>query len=254
LASTALDPTGQASLVVALANGNHSLKAVYAGDTTFKGSSSTPTSVTISSQCNSAFVVTASNLTPTTAANTLTLTPGQTGTAAVTVAPLSAFVPSLTDPPTFITISCSGLPDLASCAFTPENVEIAPGQAAAATSSMVIQTYAASTTSLPPASRPGKSSSPIAWAFLLPGALGLGGLAWGARRRKWLSRFSLLALLGLVTLLGTTGCNPRYGYENHGPVPNPATPSGTYTVKIAAQSSNGVAAVTNFTSFTLTIK
>ena len=45
--------------------------------------------------------------------------------------------------------------------------------------------------------------------------------------------------------LGTTACNPLYNYYNHGPVPNPATPSGTYTVTVTAQSSNGVTAITN---------
>jgi hypothetical protein len=63
-----------------------------------------------------------------------------------------------------------------------------------------------------------------------------------------------LALVGFVTLLGTTACNPRYYYENHGPVPNPPTPAGSYTVKVAAQTSNGVTATTYFTSFELTVK
>ena len=64
-------------------------------------------------------------------------------------------------PPIFITISCSGLPDLANCNFTPENVEIAPQPVArpGVTSTMVIQTYAANTTSLSPPSLPGKGSS-----------------------------------------------------------------------------------------------
>jgi hypothetical protein len=94
----------------------------------------------------------------------------------------------------------------------------------------------------------------VAWAFLLPGALGLGGLAWGVRRRPWLNRLSLLALLGLVTMLGTTACNPRYNYEHHGPPANPATPAGTYTVYVTAQSSNGVTAITNSTTMALTVK
>jgi hypothetical protein len=263
LASAALDTTGKASFVFYLADSQqtpHILSAVYAGNTTFAGSTSTPAPpLTISSQCDSLFVVTVSELTvanlatATTSATALTLTPGQTGTGTVTVTPLQEYVSSL-PAPTFITISCAGLPDLSSCAFTPENVEIVPSQYAGVTSSMVIQTYAAATTSLSPASRPGRSPSPIAWAFLLPGVLGLGGLAWGARRRAWLKRFSLLALVGLVTLLGTTACNPRYGYENHGPPHNPATPAGTYTIAVAAQSSNGITAITNSTSFVLTVK
>jgi hypothetical protein len=63
-----------------------------------------------------------------------------------------------------------------------------------------------------------------------------------------------MALVGVVTMLGATGCNPRYGYEHHGPEPNPATPAGTYTVKVTAQSSNGVTATLRSTSFVLTVK
>jgi hypothetical protein len=245
LASADLNSTGQASFQFALKDGAHSLSAVYAGNASlnFNGSPSAPASVTISNQCDSAFVVTVSNLTPSSAANTLTLTPGQAGTGTIMVTPLQEFV----------SISCSGLPDQASCIYTPESVEILPDQNAAVTSSMVLQTYAASNTSASPATRPGKGSSPIAWAFLLPGALGLGGLAWGARRRHWLNRLSLLALVCLVTLLGTTGCNPRYYYEHHGPIPNPPTPAGTYTVTVTAQTNNGVTAITQNTTFVLTV-
>jgi hypothetical protein len=252
LASATLNSTGRANFQFALADGAHSLSAVYAGNANFLTSSSAAASVTITSQCDSAYVVTVSNLTPTSAANTQTLTPGQAGTGIISVTPLQEFVSKLTTP-AFITISCSGLPDQASCIYTPESVEILPDQNAAVTSSMVLQTYAQSTTSVSPATRPGKGSSPIAWAFLLPGALGLGGLAWGARRRRWLSRLSLLALVSLITLLGTTGCNPRYGYEHHGPVPNPPTPAGTYTVTVTAQSNNGVTAITQNTTFVLTV-
>jgi len=84
--------------------------------------------------------------------------------------------------------------------------------------------------------------------------LGLGGLAWGARRRRWISRASLLALLAVVTVLGTTGCNPRYYYYNHGPDTNLPTPSGSYTITITGQSSNGITAVTNSTTLALTVQ
>jgi hypothetical protein len=77
-------------------------------------------------------------------------------------------------------------------------------------------------------------------------------MGWGGR--GWVRRFSLLALVGLVTVLGTTACNPRYYYLNHGPPTNPATPAGTYTVIVDAQTSNGVTATTQFTTFALTVK
>jgi hypothetical protein len=97
-----------------------------------------------------------------------------------------------------------------------------------------------------------RGSRPVAWAVLLPGALVLGGFAFGTRRR-FLGRFVLLALLGFVAVLGTTACNPLYRYYNHGPPNNLPTPAGTYTVTVAAQSSNGVTATTHKTTFALTV-
>jgi hypothetical protein len=253
LSSTTLDSSGQANFSFALADGTHSLSAVYAGNATYIGSTSASTSVTVTSQCSSKFVVTVSNLTSSSTASpsTLTLTAGQTGTGTITITPVQAYVSTLTAP-SFVSISCSGLPDEATCTFTPVTVEILPSQYAGITSSMEIQTVAASSTSLSTPHRTSKGPAPIAWAFL-PGVLGLGGLAWGTRRRRWFSRISLLVLLGFVTVLGATGCNPRYDYQHHKPAPNPSTPAGTYTVKVTAQSNNGVTASTYSTSFAMTV-
>jgi len=117
---------------------------------------------------------------------------------------------------------------------------------------MVIQTYAASTTMAAPPTPMDHRSSPVAWALLLPGTLGL-GLAFGVRRRRWLIRLSLVIFVGLITVLGAAGCNPRYYYEHHGPPPNPATPPGTYNITVTAQSSNGVTATTQNTTFVLIV-
>jgi hypothetical protein len=271
LATVALSATGTASPTISLAEGSHSLTAVFAGNATYLTSTSSPVAVSVTTQCE--FSVALSNFTPaTTSANTLTLTPGQSGTVTVTVSPSVEFTSLLTAPMS-VTLSCTGLPDNASCGFTPENVEILSttpescpsGSAASAcppTSTMVIQTQAASTSSASPSNRPGRRPPPIAWAFLLPGALGLGGLAWGTRRRRgvrgtvsrWLSRFSLLMLIGLITLLGTTACNPRYDYLNHGPSTNSATPAGTYNVTVTGVYNNGVSGVgTSTTNFVLTV-
>jgi hypothetical protein len=118
---------------------------------------------------------------------------------------------------------------------------------------MVLQTLAEGTARATPPAH-GKGATPIAWAFLLPGALGLGGLAWGARRRAWLNRLALVALVGLVTMLGTTACNPQYYFYNHGPPNDPPTPSGTYTVTVTGQSSNGIIATTVSTTMVLTVQ
>ncbi len=248
IASATLSATGQATVSLYLNNGSHTLQAVYAGSATYATSGSTYASASISAQCTADFAVSVSNVSPSTS-GTMTLTAGQSGTAVVTVTPSQVYVASLNDSgaPSFVTVSCSGLPTLSSCTFTPESLELLPGQDAGVNSTMLIQTQAQTAGAVPPAQR--GHNDPVAWAILVPGMLGLGGLAWGARRRRWLQRLSLLALVGLVTALGTTGCNPRYYYYNHGPGDPPATPSGTYTVTVAGQSSNGVNAVTNTTTF-----
>lgn len=259
IASATLNASGQATVSLYLSNNSpsttpHTLQAVYAGDSTFATSSSTFASASISSQCNTQFAVSVSNVSPSTS-GAMTLAAGQSGTATVTVTPSQVFVASLstTGAPSFVTVSCSGLPTLSSCTFTPESLELLPGQDAGVISTMLIQTQAETAGAVPPA-RLGHKNSPVAWAILLPGMLGLGGLAWGARRRRFLQRLSLIALVGLVSALGTTGCNPRYYYLNHGPGNPPATPSGTFTVTVAGQSNNGVTAVTNTTTFQLTVQ
>lgn len=251
VASVTTNAKGTASASVCLKPGDHSLSASFAGTSADQASSA-------ALQKNIDFEPSISNISPAAnpATGPMTLTPGQSGTATITVTPSQEFLDSInaTNTPAFITISCSGLSDMAGCNFTPQNVEIDPGQNGGVTSDLVILTYAVSGASLKPAPKPGQSSAPIAWALLLPGAFGLCGLAWGARRRRFLSRLSLVALVGLVTLLGTTGCNPLYNYEHHGPQPNPATPAGSYSVLVTAQYSNGVTASTQSTTLALTVK
>ena len=262
LASVALSSSGSASLSVDLAAGSHSLTANFTGITGYTAStSSAVTPPSVATECE--FTVGVSNFNPSSTANTLTLTAGQAGSLTITVVPSVEYSSTLAAP-MFITLSCTGLPDGAACSATPENLEIlsttpesCPSgslpSACPPTSTMVIQTYAASTVKATPPTPRGNRSNPVAWAFLLPGALGLGGLAFGARRRRWLSHLSLVALVGLVTLLGATACNPRYNYEHHGPSTNPATPAGNYTVTVSAQSSNGVTALTHSTTFVLVV-
>ena len=239
-AGAALDAKGEAHLTVNLTAGSHALQAAYVGDASHLPSRSQVAHV--EAQTN-----TIPNFTIAVAPTTLTLTPGQSGSATTTITPVNSA--NLTAP-MFVTLSCSGLPDQAACAFTPENIEILPNATAGVTSTMVLTTQIGSQSDAL-LKRP--VSTPVALAILFPGAFAFSGLAWSARRRAWLQRLSLLTLVALVTLLGTTACNPRYKYFNHGPTPNRQTPAGTYSVTVAAQSSNGVTAITNTTTLALTV-
>ena len=243
VASAALSAEGSARLQFVIPAGDHSLRAFDTGDSTHAASASELSGV------HSQAAATVPGFDISVSPASMSLTAGQSGFATVSVIPINA---SALAAPMFVTLSCSGFPDQSSCTFTPENVEISPGATAASTSSMLITTQAKSLVLLSPQARPG--SNPVAWAVLLPGTLGLAGLAFSARRRRWLSRLSLLALVGLVTVLGATACAPRYNYYNHGPPSNLPTPPGSYTLLLTAQSSNGVVATTITKRFALTVK
>ena len=243
LAGVALNAQGTASLTLSLPAGQHQLRAVYIGDATHRPSASLLTG--IHAQTNTGTPDFQVSISP----STLTLTAGKSATLIASITPENA---SALQGPMFVTLSCSGNPDQSLCIYTPENVEVLPNATAPVTSSLVFQTQTGTASLHTPVMH--SKASPVAWAFLLPGALGLVGLSFGGHRRRWLSRFSLFLLLGLVTVLGTTGCNPLYYYEHYGPVPISPTPSGTYTVQVTAQSTNGVTAITHSTTLALTIQ
>ena len=255
LAGVVLDSDGLATANVTLAGGAHALRAVYTGDTTHTASTSVTQSVQAMTGSSPSFTLSLTPVTP--SSFPMTLTAGTAGTVKVSINPVNN---AALTAPMFVTLSCSGLPDQSACTFSPATVEIlsttpascATGAAASAcppTATMVLQTQTGST-----ARNAAPTHSPIAWAILLPGILGLGGLAWGARRRRRLSRLSLLVLVAFVATLGTTGCAPRYDYYHHGPDPNLPTPSGSYTITITGQSSDGISAITTSTTMALVVQ
>lgn len=260
LGEALLNGDGQATAAISLLSGNHALRAVYIGDASHLQSASTTSNVTGLASSTPNFAITLAAVAPSTLP--LTVSDGGSGTVAVTITPEDNAALSA---PMFVTLSCSGLPALSSCAFTPESIEILPttpascpaGSLASAcppVSSMLIQTQRQGTTGALTPTRLGRRRSPVAWAILFPGMLGLGGLAWGARKRRWLNRLALMALVGLVTTLGTTACNPLYYYYNHGPTVTPSTPTGSFNITVTGQSTNGVTAITNSAPLVLTIQ
>jgi hypothetical protein len=238
LAGAALDKQGNATLHLDLPAGDHDFTATYSGDAAHRASISQAVHARAQAGAVPDFQISI-------APATLSLGLGASGTITTSITPENS---SALTAPMFVTLSCSGLPDESSCTFNPENVEILPNATAAITSSMVIVTQKGEGS----IARPGANRLELA--ILFPGAFALGGLAWSFRRRPWLQRLSLVALLALVSSLGTTACNARYNYYNHGPPPNQPTPAGTYTIDVTAQSSNGVTATTHFTTLALTVQ
>lgn len=248
-AGAPLDAEGRAKLELDLGAGEHSLRALYAGDATHQRSASEASPVHALVSSTPDFSVSVS---PT----TLSLPVGQSGSVTTYIRPENNS--SLTAP-MFVTLSCQGLPDESSCTFTPENIEILASSCpdpslptCPITSTMVVETQLGSGQLTSSASAKRDRADGVEWAILIPGGIVLLGLGW--RRRDWLGKLSFVILLGLVASLGTTACNIRYDYFNHGPPHNPSTPAGTYKLTISAQSNNGVTAVTHTTTMVLTVQ
>ena len=257
LGQSVLNAQGQAAAAFTLPAGQHNLQAIYAGSAASQISSATQVVTPQATVVTPSYQISLAPVSP--SSLPMTLTAGQTGSLNVTVTPVNN---SALTGPMFVTLSCSGLPSLSSCSFTPENIEItsttptscaagSPASACPPVSLMNITTQAPVKAGSAASVR---RNTTVDWALLLPGILGLGGIAWGARRRRWLQRLSLIALVGVAVIFGATGCNPQYYYYNHGPILAPGTPAGSYTVTISAQTSNGVTSSAVTTTMVLTVQ
>ena len=243
ISAAVLDAEGKAQIKLdGLAAGDHNLTAVYSGNSTHAASSSESLAVHPQVTATPDFTLDISETTMTIAA------PGQAGTLVATITPVNGFTG-------FISLSCSGPPNATSlpvgvtCTFAPANLQVvAPTTAnpnGIATADMSLQT---STGQIKNSSV--SSPTPLVLAVLLPGIVALGFVG---RRRKLLSRVSLLLMVGAICLVGTTACNARYRYLNHGPTFG-GTAAGSYTIQVIAQTSNGVTASEHTQTLTLTVK
>jgi hypothetical protein len=135
-----------------------------------------------------------------------------------------------------ISLTCSGLPQGASCAFAPASVTLASG--ANGTSTMTI-TATADTTNVPTIfsnmrnTQPGSNNgtSPLlAWTMLPLGLFGSGGMLFGVRRRRRLLML-LVPFALLAAALGVTGCAAPSNYK-------------IYTVTVTGTAASGGATIT----------
>ena len=138
-----------------------------------------------------------------------------------------------------VSLSCSGLPSLSSCSFSP--VGVTPS-GSAATSTLTISTTP-TTTSAVDGKLPGAPATrfPIALAGILAALFSFGGV-----RKRSLRLLSIVALIAIPAVLA--GCG------GHGKTTVPGTPPGSYTVTVTAASGTGNSALSHNTTVTLTVQ
>jgi subtilase family serine protease len=200
-----------------LTAGNHTITAVYEGDSNFAGSTSTGSTLGIED-----FRIAANPATVTITA------PGQSGMTTLTITPLGGFSQALT-------YSCAGLPSEATCAFV----------AASATSETLTITTTAPSSRLQRS--PFDRRSGIFYALLLPGLLGLISVRNHKRTRRGIRLLSLIVVLALSTLW-----MPACGGGSSTPS-NPGTPAGTSSVTVTA-TTGGTSPLTHTAAVTLTVQ
>ena len=192
-----------------LAVGQHSMTAVYSGDTNNAGSTSSVLTQTVN----------AANFTLTSKPASTTVIAGHSGTFTVTVIPQGSF----TSP---ISFTCTGLPSLAACAFSPTMVT---PNTNTVTTTLTITTAAHTAALVPPPL--GHRSSPLyaIWLVLPAMLLGTAGMA-APNRRKLLSYCVVSLLVGgcllQVACAGTSNSGSGGGGGTGG------TPAGTFTVTV----------------------
>ena len=154
-----------------------------------------------------------------------TIRAGQSATFTFTVTPAGGFSNA-------VSFSCSGLPALSTCTFTPTSVT---PNGSAATVTLVVKTTGPNA-SLQTPSLPGNKPQPLLALWQLSGSLGIIGLvlagsARGFTRDESNSGAALLGVVAFLVLLTTLGCG-----GNSTPPPPPQTPAGTSTVVVTGLS------------------
>jgi hypothetical protein len=211
---------------VAFSTGNVSLSAQYSGDEAFMQSTSASIPILNGTLDSSSLTVASSGSTSTKL--TLAVATGYSGT---------------------LQLSCTGLPQNATCTFAPSSVTF-PSSTYSASTTLTIQTGTTASLSLP--SSPFGNSRPATWAAIL-GLPGLFALALASRRRKLriaLRTMALLLLLGAAAN-ALTGCAGGGGSSSGGGGGSSTTPPGTYAVKVVASGASGL---TQTTSLSVTVQ
>lgn len=191
--------------------GSHSIVASYSGTANFAASTSAPLVQVVNPAPAANYSLTADK-------NSATLLAGQSATFVITTNEVSGFNGT-------VKFSCGTLPTLTTCTFTPATVTVNAFNSPV-TSTLTIKTTGPHAALIYPLKRnPGNAL----WWIANPFAFGVFLL--GGRRRRRRATF-LAAVLGLVLVVGFSGC----GSHSAPPPPPPVTttPAGTSTVTVTA--------------------
>ncbi|MGA2806680.1 MAG: DUF4185 domain-containing protein [Terracidiphilus sp.] len=163
----------------------------------------------------------------------LSLTPGSTGTASLSIVPVNGFNQQ-------VTLACSGLPSESSCSFSPSAVT--PDGTTTSTATVTITTTAATAT---------RETGP--WPFMAGGSL-LGLCLLLPFKRKYLCNRAYWALMMILVAMCTMAASCGGSGGSTEPPANPGTPAGTSIVTITATSGSGTSAIVQSATLSLTIQ
>jgi hypothetical protein len=194
--------------------GQNPIAAQYAGDNNYAASISAPLVVN---------VVPDFSLPPTLTGVTIA-SPGQSGTTTLTITGQTSYKGTIN----FTAASCSGLPSLSSCTFSPASVT------GSGKTTITISTTAPHTAALQHFGIWATGGGLLAGVFFM-------GMPSGNRRKRF---FSLITIGLLATAVGCGGGGSGSSQSV------PGTPPGTYQVTVSATSSG----LTHTTAFTLTVQ
>jgi hypothetical protein len=215
---TANGVTAVASLTTsALSAGVNSITARYSGDSNYMASSAPPISVSVDSD----FAFAAAN------SNVTVSAPGGSGTDVLTV----TGQPGYNSTVTFSSVSCSGLPPLAQCSFTPASI-----------------TGSGSTTVTVTTKAPTPAVAHLEWSSV--GFIFAGVLLLNFRQRRF-RRVFVFSILLAGTAIASISCGGGSSGGGGGSG-SPGTPLGSYPIVVTATTSDG--AVSHTANFTLMVQ
>ncbi|MGB7437157.1 MAG: Ig-like domain repeat protein [Candidatus Acidiferrum sp.] len=215
----------------ALAIGSHTITAVYSGDANNAASSSSPLSVNVNPP----------NFTLAATPTSQTITDGNTATFSLGVTPQGSLVNA-------VNFSCSGLPAMATCSFSPASVT--PDANTVKTTLTITTVGHSASLNLP--SLPAAPRRPPYLLGALTTLLAMLGMliGWGEMNRR--PRPILPACLLLLFVISMAACAGNSGKSSAST--GAATPIGTTQLTVTASSTTANGSVSHSTTLTLTIQ